>query len=306
MNYLYSRLKELTYYRRTVLKCKIMYARALLRRGFKSKGTILFYPTMPIAYHILYPICHKLGYRMTTDPNVTFDLAIAFEDATVRKNDEQLSDLSNRYPVLNARCGDISKEYVDKVFLESFGYGLTIDPGTYRGTYIKKTNQNAMHFGEIHAAPSTPEKGFVYQKLIDNKTDEHSVTDIRTFIFGNDIPFTLYRKRSIDDRFNDDTVIARHVATDAAFTTEEKASIIRFCRVFGLDYGELDVLRDNIDGKIYIVDVNNTPSGPHSGIHMGEKDYDRFLSNMANAFDVMAMKKSAHAVETVTPRGLSA
>jgi len=29
-----------------------------------------------------------------------------------------------------------------------------------------------------------------------------------------------------------------------------------------LDYGELDVLRNKNDGKIYIVDVNNTPQGP--------------------------------------------
>ena len=28
-----------------------------------------------------------------------------------------------------------------------------------------------------------------------------------------------------------------------------------------VDYGELDVLRDK-DGRIYVVDVNNTPAGP--------------------------------------------
>ena len=34
----------------------------------------------------------------------------------------------------------------------------------------------------------------------------------------------------------------------------------------GIDYGELDILRDNNDGRIYIVDANNTPSGPPNGL----------------------------------------
>ena len=29
-----------------------------------------------------------------------------------------------------------------------------------------------------------------------------------------------------------------------------------------LEYGDLDILRDNDDGRIYIVDANNTPHGP--------------------------------------------
>jgi len=38
--------------------------------------------------------------------------------------------------------------------------------------------------------------------------------------------------------------------------------ISEFCSRIGLDYGELDVLRNKDDGKIYIVDVNYTPWGP--------------------------------------------
>ena len=35
-----------------------------------------------------------------------------------------------------------------------------------------------------------------------------------------------------------------------------------FCRAFDLDYGGLDIMRDKVDGRIYIVDVNYTPFGP--------------------------------------------
>jgi hypothetical protein len=52
----------------------------------------------------------------------------------------------------------------------------------------------------------------------------------------------------------------------------------------GLDFGELDILRDNDDGRIYIVDVNNTPSGPRRGVHMQEADYDQFFSTLTGAF----------------------
>src|ERR1700722_17147456 len=97
MNELVEKLNELTYYRRTVLKYKLAYMRALWKNGLRPKKTVLFYPQMPLAYHILYPICHTLGYRMTTNPNANFDLAIAFEDITTRNENKKLDDLSKRY-----------------------------------------------------------------------------------------------------------------------------------------------------------------------------------------------------------------
>jgi hypothetical protein len=38
----------------------------------------------------------------------------------------------------------------------------------------------------------------------------------------------------------------------------------------GLEFGELDILRDNLSQKIYILDVNNTPSGPPNHIKKGD------------------------------------
>jgi len=291
-----SWIDDRTYQRRTIIWCKLVYFRALWKNGFKKK-IILFYPDKPRIWHLLYMICHILGYSMTNNPNARFDLAMAFEDTTVRTDDKILSDLSARYNVLNARCGDIGKDRVNRVFFESFGYGTTIDPLTYQGVYVKKININALHQAEILDKPSTPEKGFVYQKLIDNQTDENSVTDIRTFIFGEDIPFTLYRKHGISDRF-DDTVLATRVDTDKAFTKEEQAAIIKFCKDFGLDYGELDILRDRKDGKIYIVDVNNTPSGPRPGVQIKKEDYKLFMAELSAAFEKMVreniLRNSSH------------
>jgi hypothetical protein len=51
----------------------------------------------------------------------------------------------------------------------------------------------------------------------------------------------------------------------------------------GLDYGELDVLRDLGDRRIYVVDVNPTPDGPPN--HIGAADSEIALARMADAFN---------------------
>jgi len=52
------------------------------------------------------------------------------------------------------------------------------------------------------------------------------------------------------------------VPVSHVLTSEEAFLCREFFRQIGLDYGEIDVLRDGIGGKIYIVDANNTPAGP--------------------------------------------
>ncbi|HUC01823.1 MAG TPA: hypothetical protein VMA75_02880 [Candidatus Paceibacterota bacterium] len=290
-------LDDRTFQRRTIIRYTFLYLKARWKNGFKGP-TILFYPDVPRVWNVIYLVCKVLGYRITNDPDAHFDMAMAFQDITVRPENKTLAELSKRREVLNGRCGDISKARVDRIFLETFGYGLTIDPRTHRGSYVKKTDTNALHIATIEAAPAEPENGFVYQKLIDNKGDSDTTTDIRTFIFDDTIPFTLYRNHDINDRFGDETIVAARVDANKAFSKEEQAQIIRFCKNFGLDYGELDILRDKNDGRIYIVDVNNTPSGPHPGVHMSKADYGRFVAELAAAFEKMVRnaidKNSSH------------
>lgn len=52
------------------------------------------------------------------------------------------------------------------------------------------------------------------------------------------------------------------VPVTSVFSGIEKEKILAFTEKFGLDYGEVDVLRDNDDGRLYVIDVNNTPFGP--------------------------------------------
>jgi hypothetical protein len=47
--------------------------------------------------------------------------------------------------------------------------------------------------------------------------------------------------------------------------------LLRFCAAIALDYGELDVLRDNDSGRIYVVDANRTPIRPR-GLAAADED----------------------------------
>ena len=64
-----------------------------------------------------------------------------------------------------------------------------------------------------------------------------------------------------------------------------------FCRTIGLDMGEIDVLRDNATGRIYIVDVNSMPFGPPKPISL--KDGLRAITLYAELFVRLAEGWSA-------------
>ena len=51
---------------------------------------------------------------------------------------------------------------------------------------------------------------------------------------------------------------------------------------FGLEWGGVDVLRDNASGKIYIVDANKTDMGPPVALNLGDKL--KATRRMAKAF----------------------
>jgi hypothetical protein len=191
--------------------------------------------------------------------------------------EETLSRLG-RIPVnaklLNLKCEDISKEHLNRVFDEIFGYSVSVDPAVHNGKCVMKSNWNALHQGRIVECPTTvKDKNVVYQRLIRNEVEGGLVEDIRVPIIGNQTPFVYLKYRSIDNRFVD-RVHTNTKATIAevadVLSDDELNNIHRFCSRIGMDYGEVDVLRNSDDGRIYIVDANNQPSGPPSPISESE------------------------------------
>ena len=255
------------------------YKRAQQKKGYIAK-TVLFYPERPKTYHTLYKICAELGWKITNNPKSNFDTCIFFEDTTKRTVPEVLRTISKTKPVINIQSVDISKKHVDEVFEQVFGYAMSVNPETYTGACVRKSDTNAVHDGKVIECPTPREKGYVYQKLIDTKQNNGKAMDLRLHVFNGNVSIVLKRYKNPNDIFNI-TVDAMFADLKEVLNEKELEHIETFCTTLGIDYGELDALRDNTDGKLYIVDANNTPAGPIGPLYNNPEDYSRWFKEVA-------------------------
>lgn len=209
------------------------------------------------------------------NPWKQFDLFLNWQDLTVNTVDPgpyleasyQFSgkDIPHeKLACFNFGCPDISKNKIGELHEKVLGYPLDVDPLTYEGQVAKKSNENALHDGEAITCPIPEEeidRGCVYSILVDNVI-EGQAADFRMVYINGIVDFFYDKRRNVEYRFD---VISDNVAirnTRDEFSEEEIATVARFCRELGADYGELDVLRDRKTGRIYIVDFAKTPFGP--------------------------------------------
>lgn len=261
---------------------RLEYGVAYIRSGLKRK-VLVCYPQRPHVSYVLYTIAALCGYAITRNIEGAADAVMHFEDWTMRRSDPKIDGVRRIRHVINADCDNISKAKVDRVFKEVFGYDITIDPERHEGVCVRKSNINAMHDGVVLSCPLKPEEGYVYQKLIDNSRDPHTVVDIRVSVIGNTLPVAIRRYRNIAYRFGKTDAV--HLSSiSEEFSSAEVDSILDFCRAFRVEYGDLDIIRDAHDGKIYIVDVNTTPYGPLPWTHMPWKDYTTYIHTLARTF----------------------
>ena len=238
---------------------------------------ILFYPEKLEQPYTIYKICKKLGYEVINDPKQTYDLAIAWQDTTFRN----LQYLDNLHDVINKNCNDVSKEKVDEIFTNVFGYSSFVNPETYVKEYVKKSNYNGVRDGKILNQQETKEEDYIYQKLIHNEVDDLLVEDLRVFIIKEKIVLLQRKKRFIDRRFGQSSYSAVNVDYNSEFSKDEITKIELFCARLNMDYGELDLCRDD-DGKLYIVDANHTPIGPtHT---LSKEDGVEMMNILSEAF----------------------
>ena len=241
----------------------------------RNKKTVDFFPGFPCCGFSLYKILRVLGCRMTNALNQNADLLVRWELGTY------MQPMSCKTKVLNGDCLDISKERVDKIFKEVFGYSSFVNPATFIGLCVKKSNNNATHDGHIlHCPNDSVEDGYVYQRLIDTQVDDEFVRDIRVPIIGRSIPCVLFKYRRIVDQFNNIRKAELH-NTYEVFSSDEINMISIFANKMNLDYGELDILRDRDDGRLYIIDCNTTPFGRS---YLSDKDWKDYFSILADSF----------------------
>jgi hypothetical protein len=188
---------------------------------------------------------------------------------------------------MNLMCEDISKSRVDRIFAETFGYTITVDPTTYRGPCVEKSEENGTHDGRIIDCPiDAPRPRYVYQKAINNLMDDGMYGVLRVPIFCGVIPYVALGHRPLDERFGSATR-STFLEPDVPFSSAEVEKLIEFSAKMNLDYGEHDVMRDRDDGRIYVCDVNPTPFSGTAGRRLSTRDQREALSRTARCLDQM-------------------
>jgi hypothetical protein len=277
------------------LPYKVAYLKA--RSQHKRRLTIFCYPQVPRSVYVLYKLAHFVGCRITGNPKARHDLVVRFEDTTYASIDDMLSRLAERTDVLNARCTDISKKRVDAISTPIFGRSLMIDPLTYSGECVMKSESNSVKDAKVVTCPiAKTVPGYVYQRVVNNRMGS-LVQDIRVPIIGGKIPFVYLIYERIKNRFLGISAHVEMAETLDILSSEEVKNLIRFCEEFGLDYGELDVLRDGEDGFLYILDANNTPTGPCR--LLTKKERHDALSTLAETFDKVFLSRARRDVPSV-------
>jgi hypothetical protein len=263
------------------LPSKAAYLAALLRGG--RRGTALFLPNVPNSHHVLYRVLHRQGWRITGDPDALCDLAIAWRTLSEAEPEAIRRRVGEGTRILNLTATDISKARVDEAAAQAMGHDVRIDPLTHVGPCVRKSNSNALHDGVIVTCPlPSVDPSFVYQRVVDNTVEDGLVEDLRLPVVGNLIPFVYRKYRPAARRFANENSRVAIDRTNAAISENEARGILAFCRLLGLDYVEIDALRDRRDGRLYIVDANPTPYGPPN--HLPGREGRRAMAMLGQAF----------------------
>lgn len=236
-----------------------------LRLSLPNRLRILCYPGHPSRWQVLYKVCALNGFLIQSDPAAAYDLGVHFIG-------HGPCTLPAQPPVLNRDCTNISKRHVSTLFAEVFGYELEVDPTRYTGQMVEKSDANYTHDGRIISGPihrDDVRSGYVYQRLVDAVEGDEAI-DLRTPLYDGKVPLVYIKRRPVVSRFSNENTSVAVCPPEEVFSKEEQEKLSIFSKRMGLDFGEVDILRDRLSGRIFIVDVANTPAGPPNGLNRKE------------------------------------
>lgn len=210
---------------------------------------ILTYPHSLQARSKFKIILDNLSIPYTCDVNSDYDIVFNSNINPIHE-----FDLKTDKPVINRFCTNVSKDYVDKRWKSIYGHGLKVDPLTWGGYCIEKPQGQGTNSGEIVFGVH-PKEGMFYSKIVDTRMDATTLHDLRVVIMNGEIILILRKKKHIVNVFTNPHKFEQ--MTINIFTDEEQDAILSFSSM--MDFGEVDIVRSNFDGRIYILDVNNLP-----------------------------------------------
>jgi len=235
-----------------------------------------------------YFMLRKAGVQMSNKLNGKYDVGIYWDPRMdINKQTPKLKQNGKKIKLINLFLVDTAKGFIAESFEQHFGYGYKVDPTTFNGYCISKHNGNgtkSCFFLKCPIEANDIFKDHSYQQIIDytDKKDPNTLYELRIPIVGGIIPCVLFKTRNRGLRFTSKNRSIQIVNPLKYLTEQECHKIITYCRYIGLEMGEIDVLRSHEDGRIYIIDVNNTSWWPPN--KLGDVDRNIVLNLMWNAF----------------------
>jgi hypothetical protein len=240
---------------------------------------IWFAPHRPRPWYIVWAAVVWGGMRFARSPEEA-DAAFYFEDQTIA-----VPPPPRHARAFNFGVGDVSKTTVARVMEEAFGYPLALDPATHAGEAVEKGEGNGLHDGRLVHCPIEPAPGKAYQRVIKTEGEDGWAHDLRTACVGGRPVVVFLKKKPATARFSIQNTSVVVKMPEEVFSPAEIAQLEHFCAAMKLDWGGLDVLRENESGRLYVVDVNKTDTGP--AVVLNWRDRARATTLLAEALREM-------------------
>jgi hypothetical protein len=218
--------------------------------------SIYFTPHRPRPWYIVWAATVWSGARFVGGMKEA-DASFYFEDQT-----QATPPVTPPGRAFNFGCGDVSKSHVARVMEAAFGYPLAVDPATFVGEAVEKGEGNGLHDGRLVLCPCAAAQGKAYQRVIKTEGDDGWAYDLRTACVARKPVVVFLKQKPASARFSIQNTSVVVKQPDEVFSPADIAQIEKFCDAMQLDWGGLDVLRERETGRLYIVDVNKTDTGP--------------------------------------------
>ncbi len=207
--------------------------------------SILFYPEALQSHSKLFFALEKLGICHHVHRGAPHELSFFW-----RYNGGVMRRKKMPKGMINRGCTDVSKTRVAQVFDD-----IMVDPQTYVGPVVRKTEAQCDRKETLIMCPAPKEDGYIYRRLIDTREGDEYV-DYRLYWFGG--PGYLVK------RYKNDMLAKRYSRWElvplSLIPEKKMQDIERGCKKFGFDFGEIDLLK-NCEGW-FVIDLNNTAGTP--------------------------------------------
>jgi len=239
----------------------------------------------------------RLGANVHTEaqPEQVYDLVLGWYDSnvvrtpgiTTRPTEIKLA-LSAMVRNTKARhywnCApkiDVSKHALERAFESVFGRALKVDPATFEGKAIEKSDENASHDGVIVQCPMQPTPGKTYERVIEDGSDP--IQQWRVCVMGGTPVCVNASSNAMTNRFNPQSEKGQILPIEEVLTPQETIQTTALCKELQMDYCDLDMLRDR-EEKMWIINANPTPTFSSQGFPDPQK-LEGALQRLAELLD---------------------